>query len=187
MKHYFKFMIIIFCALISGIVNSQNMLPVGSNADEIVKVIEKEDKDRLETRLPFFVAEELNGKVFTSEKTTKISFYYFWYNCGDPCYTIFPIFNDLQKQFDNKVEFISITYLDKQQLQEIIKEYPLNFKHCVMSQNEIENNRLSIGYPTTLIVVDGLIVYCKSGGAMTSESINKCREDYNAIFEKYLW
>lgn len=162
--------------------SQEKMLPVGSYADEIEKRIALRDANRVGLKLPVFIADTFDGSVFNSTETKKITFYYFWYNCGEPCTGLFPAFNEIQKEYEGRADFISITY-NKMAALEILEEQPFTFRHCVMDKDEIETLRLSVGYPTTIITVDGIIIYCKSGGPMDPKLRDEWKEEWKKIID----
>ncbi|AWA31053.1 hypothetical protein HYN48_14205 [Flavobacterium magnum] len=162
------------------------MLPVGSNADEIAKRIQQRDSSKIGTRLPTFVAGELDDSIFYSADTTRITFYYFWYDCGEACFGQIDALNELQKKYSGNVDFISVTNLNKTRLLEVIEKKSFNFKHCMITQEEINNLGFANGYPLTLITVDGVIKLCKSGGPITHEAIEKWKDEYMKVLNTYL-
>lgn len=182
----FKYLLLFLFSSFYQPIYCQEALPLGSDASHMIKKIEEQEAARLGTQLPTFVADALNGDVFSNLNTTSVVFYYIWYNCGDPCYTTFPMFNEIQEEFNGKVDFIAISYQSKPELQETLKEYPLNFKHVVIEKQQLDLFRLAISYPCTLITVDNTVVYYKTGGLVSKQYLTSSREEFRALFRKYL-
>ncbi|WP_298153861.1 hypothetical protein [Flavobacterium sp.] len=162
------------------------MLPVGANADAIGKRIEARDQSMIGRRLPAFIADTMDGSVFSSTETKRITLYYMWDDCGDPCLNLFPTFNALQKEFGDTVDFIAITYQNKARISETTRTHPLAFRQAIMDKSTIEELKLSTGYPTTLIVADGVIVFCHSGGPMDPGRCQQWGVELKEIISQYL-
>ncbi len=144
--------------------------------------IENLTKQKNGTKLPIIIADGIDGGIFNSEQTKKIVFYYFWYtDCGDACSSQLSLFNELQNQYKDTVDFISITYDNKAKILEFLGLHPFNFKHYMIPQNQIEVMNITHGYPTTIIVVNGIIKYWCPGGPTNSELMNKRRNKYKEI------
>lgn len=140
---------------------------------------------KIGTKLPILVADGINGDVFNSEQTKRIVFYYFWYtDCGNACTNQLPLFNELQNQYKNTVDFISITYDSKAKIEDFLQSQPFNFKHYIMPQSEIAITQITNGYPTTIIVIDGIIKYWNSGGPVDSKLINELSKQYIEILNQ---
>jgi cytochrome oxidase Cu insertion factor (SCO1/SenC/PrrC family) len=141
-------------------------------------------KQKIGTKSPLIIVDGIDGEIFNSEESKKIVFYYFWYtDCGDACTSQLSLFNEMQNQYKDTVDFISITYDNKTKILEFLKSHPFHFKHYMMDENQIEMMQITSGYPTTMIVVDGIIKYWNSGGPMNSESINKLGIEYKQILD----
>ena len=141
-------------------------------------------KQKIGTKSPLIIVDGIDGEIFNSDESKKIVFYYFWYtDCGDACTSQLSLFNEMQNQYKDTVDFISITYDNKTKILEFLKSHPIHFKHYMMDENQIEMMQITSGYPTTMIVVDGIIKYWNSGGPMNSESINKLGIEYKQILD----
>ena len=140
---------------------------------------------KIGTKLPILVADGINGDVFNSEQTKRIVFYYFWYtDCGNACTNQLTLFNQLQNQYKYTVDFISITYDSKAKIEDFLQSQPFNFKHYMMPQSEIAITQITNGYPTTMIVIDGIIKYWNSGGPVDSKLINELSKQYIEILNQ---
>lgn len=181
-NHYILWLCLTFAPIVCG---QGGMLPVGSNADALAQRIRERDSSKIGTRLPFFTASESDDSVFYSGATKRVALYYFWYDCGDPCLGAFDLLNELQQRYSGKADFFAVTYLGKAQLADVLTERPLHFRHCRITQDELNSIGLSNGYPFTLITVDGVIMYCKSGGPIVPAALEKRREEYEGVLRMY--
>lgn len=100
---------------------------------------------------------------FTSDTKYVISFWYV--NCP-PCIAEIKWLNKLKEDFSHeKVEFIAISFNDKNEVEQLLKRKPFNYLQCFLSMDVINRDRLTFGYPTNLIVdEEGIVLFQKSGG-----------------------
>ena len=90
----------------------------------------------------------------------------FWNtNCG-PCIAEIPTLNKLKEDFtDYKIEFISISFDKKKDVDDFFNNNPFLFKHCYLPIKKIHENGLAIGYPTNLVInKKGKVKFYKTGG-----------------------
>lgn len=115
--------------------------------------------------------------LFNSNKQYVISF---WYVSCPPCIAEIQWLNKLKEDFSNEdIEFIAISFDSKEDIKEILKTHPFNFKLYHLSQEIINKNSLALGYPTNLIVnKEGVVTFQKSGGSSDPE---KAKEIYNLL------
>ncbi|CAM1366489.1 TlpA family protein disulfide reductase [Tenacibaculum xiamenense] len=102
--------------------------------------------------LPPFELTQLNGKKLNSQslkgKPTVINF---WFSSCQPCRDEIPLLNEIKSEFKNKVNFISLTFQTRNEVQEFLKTNNFNFIHLIESREYIKTFG-SIGYPKTLIL-----------------------------------
>lgn len=105
--------------------------------------------------LPSYSAGTLN----LSESKGKIYVVCFWYASCPPCIAEIPALNQLKEKYDGyNVEFIAISFNKKADIDEILINHPFDFQMYHLAQNVIKKNRLTIGYPTNLVIDTNLIV-----------------------------
>lgn len=97
---------------------------------------------------------------------SKIYVINFWFTNCTPCITEIPWLNKIKDEFPaDSVEFIAITYESDQTLSNFLSTHPFNFKQYYLPQQTINQLRLTIGYPTTIMLdKNGLVIFQKSGG-----------------------
>lgn len=180
---YSFFEILLICFLLTSSIQMFSQHKTISKEEDFYKQnIENITKQKVGSILPIIIADGIDGEIFDSEQTKKIVFYYFWYtDCGDACASQMSMLNEMQNQYKDTVDFISITYDNKPKILEFLKLHTFNFKHYMMPQNQIEIMRITHGYPTVIIVVDGIIKFWRPGGPTNLELINKRKNEYKEI------
>lgn len=108
--------------------------------------------------LPKFELTLLNGNKLNSEslkgKPTLINF---WFSNCQPCIDEMPILNEIRSQFDQDVNFISITFQDQKEVTEFLKRIDFDFTHIIDSKEYLKSFGF-IGYPKTLTLDKNLII-----------------------------
>ena len=109
-------------------------------------------------KLPKFELTLLNGKKLNSDslkgKPTVINF---WFSNCAPCIEEMPLLNEIKSEFENEVNFISITFQNGNEVNEFLKRNKFNFIHIVESKEYIKTFG-RFGYPKTLILDKNLII-----------------------------
>ncbi len=125
------------------------------------------DSSKIGLPIPLFTATGFDGKPFSSDTTKKVAIYNFWFTSCSPCVAEIPMFNQLVKEYSERVDFIAITYEEPEYAEKFFENHPFLFQQYRMEKVDIRNLTNS-GYPLTILVVDGMIVLWKSGGAVPS-------------------
>ncbi len=68
-----------------------------------------------------------------------------------------PLLNKIKSEFGNDVNFISITYQNKNEVNEFLKTNEFNFTHVIESKQYLKNFGF-FGYPKTLILNKNLVI-----------------------------
>lgn len=87
-------------------------------------------------------------KNFLSGKPTFINF---WFTKCPPCIEEIPLLNELKAKFEDKANFITITFNDDKTIEEFMKNQPFNFQHIPNSKKQIDELKIS-AFPTNLIL-----------------------------------
>ncbi len=160
--------------------------------DEENVLLEKEMEDYLSidkgnekigTKFPFFVATDLEDRPFESSNTKPITVYNFWFSSCEPCIAELPMLNELKERYKDKVDFIAVTFENKEKIIEFTTKHPFNFKHVYLDKQEINDLEITFGYPTTVIVLNDEIISCKYGGPTQSSTYYKPL--LKKMFEKF--
>ena len=104
----------------------------------------------------------------------------FWFTSCPPCIAEIEWLNKLKKEYQSEeLGFLAISFESKESLGSFLEARDFNFKHFYLEQQQINENYLTIGYPTTIILdKTGKVTFQKSGGHANPE---KAIEIYQLI------
>ncbi len=134
------------------------------------------DSSKIGLAVHLFKATGFDGRPFRNDTTKRVAFYNFWLTSCAPCVAEMPMFNDLVRKYGEEVDFIAITYEEPEYAKKFFETHPFLFQHYRMEKLDIRNLTNS-GYPLTILVVDGVIVLWKSGGAVPSSMFDLLMKD----------
>jgi thiol-disulfide isomerase/thioredoxin len=177
MKTIFKYFFFLF---IVNTVNSQTSPQKDTlknfskiKYEEIYKNINlKLNRSLLGVEVPYFVVKDIDGKVFDSSKTKRLVIYSFWFSACAACLGEVEIINELHNKFNEQVDFISITFETKNDIEKYNINHPSVSRQLSLSKDFINNLNINIGYPTILLVFDGKVVKYQITGISSKESID---------------
>lgn len=91
---------------------------------------------------------------------------HFWFTSCPPCIAEIKWLNKLKEQYQGPgLEFIAVSFESKKRLSNFLETHDFNFKQYYLDQQRINENYLTIGYPTTLVLdKTGKVIFQKSGG-----------------------
>ncbi len=72
-------------------------------------------------------------------------------------------------------DFVAVTFEEKDYLKKFLETHPFLFSQFTMDRSVINKLELARGYPTTILVVDGKIVYKSHGGPTENSKFFKER------------
>ena len=152
------------------------------------QILEEEIYDFKGKILPAFELTLLNGKKLNSEslwgKPTLINF---WFTNCAPCIDEMPVLNEIQEQFDGRVNFLAITFQSREEVNSFLQTVDFNFQHVVDARDYIKSFGF-FGYPKTLLLDRDLRILeiekrmPKSVGAEKAQN----REDFRTRLENKL-
>lgn len=133
---------------------------------ELVNYIIETNKNhnKIGLNLPYFEAKTVEGEFFSSEQINEISFITIWHSRCSPCLLEVSILNELKHIFEDRVSFYGLTFDDVDILKSSIVKYAIDFKNLILDQDELMELNVFGGYPTNLLVVNGVVRYCYNGG-----------------------
>lgn len=192
MKAFFIFFLTI---IFSNAINSQNTLTpryVHLNDTTFNGVVEfclnvNVDSNRIGETLVPILGVDTNGIELNVDSMKEIVFYNFWFTSCSPCIAEMPMLDTLVNLYNDKVDFVSITWESEDKLKLFLKDNQFNFRHFrVYKKGYLEEIGVVHGYPTTIITFQNKIVYCKYGGQDPNskyfEAVNKAeRARYETI------
>ena len=115
-------------------------------------------------KLPKAILKNINGNDFDlnnlNGKPTMINF---WFTSCKPCIDEFPILNKLKEKYSDKLNFISITFDDKEKVEKLTKRFNFNFVKYINAKEYIHNLDIQ-SYPTSLFIdKNGIVKYAEGG------------------------
>ncbi len=123
--------------------------------------------------IPYFVVKDINGNEFDSSKTKRLVIYNFWFSGCAACIGEIDILNALQQKFNDQVDFISITFDSKLQIEEFVKTHPSNFRHLSVEKSFIEKLDLNGGYPRIILASEGKIIKYQLTGINSQKTVTE--------------
>ncbi|WP_435414889.1 TlpA family protein disulfide reductase [Polaribacter aestuariivivens] len=74
----------------------------------------------------------INGDIITlSDLIDKPTIINFWHTTCAPCIKEMPILNQIKKQYENKVNFIAVTFETKEKIDKFLTTHEFNFTHII--------------------------------------------------------
>ena len=132
----------------------------------------KINRSLLDMEIPYFVVKDIEGIEFDSSKTKRLVIYNFWFSACAACIGETEILNELHNKFKDKVDFISITFDSKNEIEKHNINHPTMSRQLSLNKDFIKNLNVNIGYPTTLLVFDGKVVKYQLTGVSSKETID---------------
>ncbi|EDP70739.1 hypothetical protein FBALC1_08268 [Flavobacteriales bacterium ALC-1] len=115
-------------------------------------------------KLPETTLKSIDGSdLNTNDLKGKPTMINFWFTNCAPCIDEFPVLNKLREKYSDKVNFISITFDNKDKVEKLANKYQFDFEKYIDAKKYIE--KLNIGaYPTSLFIdKNGIVKYAEGG------------------------
>ena len=98
-----------------------------------------------------------------SKEMLNLTYYSFWFKSCSPCLAEKPMLNRLAIKYQQEVDFVAISFEDSTTISDYTASFDSNFSHY--SADDIQLSLyLKKGYPTSVITMNGKIVFISSGG-----------------------
>jgi thiol-disulfide isomerase/thioredoxin len=95
-----------------------------------------------------------------NKKPTLINF---WHVHCPPCVAEIPVLNKLKEKYSDKVNFVSITFETKNDVEEFLKKKEFNFKHIVNADDYVKKIGIE-SYPQNVFIdKQGILRYIEGG------------------------
>ena len=108
--------------------------------------------------LPKFELTLLNGEKINSESLkSKPTVINFWFSNCAPCLEEIPLLNEIKSELNNDVNFIAITFQNREDVNDFLKTNAFSFTHIIASKEYIKTFGI-FGYPKTLILDKNLMI-----------------------------
>ncbi|MGC4103510.1 TlpA family protein disulfide reductase [Ferruginibacter sp.] len=153
--------------------------------DSIVKAIQERNDRLIGKNFPLFSTVYKNQNFNNKNLAGKIVFVNFWFATCAPCLAEFGDLNQLYDSLkgNKNFEFISFTYEKQDKIDEIVKQYNMQYKILSISYNDCYRLNQNNGFPVSIIIDDkGKINYLRAGGFASEEFVT--RSVFNLFYPK---
>jgi len=139
------------------------VIPLSDNG--ISKAINPNFGDHLiGKKLPRAILKNINGNNFDlnnlNGKPTMINF---WFTNCPPCIEEFPPLNKIKEKYSDKVNFISITFDNKEKVEKLTERLTFDFDKYIDAKEYIDKLDIT-SYPTSLFLdKNGIVKYAEGG------------------------
>lgn len=104
--------------------------------------------------LPDFQLQDLaNGLKSKGSYDDKVTFINLWFTSCPPCIAEIPYLNDLKKQYEDRVNFVAITFENKDKINTFLARKPFDFEHLVDGGDYFNRELKNKTFPK-LIMID---------------------------------
>ena len=110
----------------------------------------------------------------------------FWFTNCPPCLAEIKWLNKLKKDYQSsELEFLAVSFESKEILDIFLETHNFEFKQFYLEQKKINENLLTIGYPTTIILDQNKkVLFQKSGGPDNQEAAQEIYQILSEEIEK---
>lgn len=118
----------------------------------------------LNQRIPDYVLKTIEGEeISLSKYYGKPTLINFWFTRCPPCIKEMPELNKLRREHENEFNFVSITYEDKESVDNFLQKHEFIFDHIINAEKLIEDLDVE-AFPLNLFIdKKGTIKYAKDG------------------------
>jgi cytochrome c biogenesis protein CcmG/thiol:disulfide interchange protein DsbE len=125
----------------------------------------------------------LDGKYYDfGIDNNKPTFINIWYTSCKPCVAEIDFLNEIKKEYNDKVNFIAITFESKTVVEKFLKKKPFDFIHIVESKEFLHELGIKM-YPKSIFINSSNIVDEVKGALIMNQSKT---ESQKIEFKKYL-
>jgi cytochrome c biogenesis protein CcmG, thiol:disulfide interchange protein DsbE len=121
--------------------------------------------DYLNKEFPVHKLATINGDSIqiggNNENPTLINL---WHVHCPPCVAEIPVLNKLKEKYSGKVNFISVTFETKSDVENFLKKREFNFEHVIEAENYIKEIGCHESYPQNLFIdKEGILRFVEGG------------------------
>ena len=103
--------------------------------------------------LPDFQLQDLANSVKSKESyNDKITLINLWFTSCPPCIAEIPYLNDLKKQYEDRVNFVAITFENKDKIETFLNKKPFDFEHLVDGSSYLKQDLKTNTYPKLVFI-----------------------------------
>ncbi|MGB0838143.1 MAG: TlpA family protein disulfide reductase [Flavobacteriaceae bacterium] len=107
------------------------------------------DKDPAKDPFSALIGKSLEGAPYAlNDKPTLVNF---WFTKCAPCIDEMPVLNNLKQQYQDKFNFVSVTYETKEDVETFLKEHEFSFEHFTDAEKFINSIGIQ-AYPKNIIL-----------------------------------
>lgn len=103
--------------------------------------------------LPNFQLQDLANGIKSKESYgDKITLINLWFTSCPPCIAEIPYLNDLKKQYEDRVNFVAITFEPKDKIESFLERKSFNFEHLVDGASYLKQDLKTNTYPKLVFI-----------------------------------
>ena len=103
--------------------------------------------------LPDFQLQDLANGIKSKENyNDKITLINLWFTSCPPCIAEIPYLNDLKKQYEDRVNFVAITFENKDKINSFLERKPFDFEHLVDGVAYLKKDLKTNTYPKLVFI-----------------------------------
>ncbi len=104
-------------------------------------------------KFPDFELQTLEGTTINLESLKgKVVYINLWFTKCAPCIEEMPTLNDLQMAYMDKVEFLSITFDDSEEVKRFLSKHKFEFQHLINAKKFLNDELNNRTYPMNIIM-----------------------------------
>ncbi len=113
---------------------------------------------------PDFDLKSLDGKSFSLDRLKgKPTMINFWFTQCPPCIDEMPVLNGIKEKYKEDLNFVSITYEKKDDVEKFLKKFTFKFTHLTDARDFTDQLGIT-SYPMNLFLdKNGILQYVKGG------------------------
>ena len=121
--------------------------------------------------LPATSFQKIDGEVITlGDLIGKPTIINFWHTACGPCIKEMPIWNEIKKEYGNKVNFIAVTFESKEKIEKFLDKREFDFTHIINAADFMNSIQIKEFPKTFYLDKDGIVE--KIEGAVSAEQKN---------------
>lgn len=103
--------------------------------------------------LPDFQLQDLASGLKSKESyNDKVTLINLWFTSCPPCIAEIPYLNDLKKQYEDRVNFVAITFEPKDKIDSFLERKPFDFEHLVDGASYLKQDLKTNTYPKLVFI-----------------------------------
>lgn len=114
--------------------------------------------------LPDFELQTLTSKLKSKDSyNDKITLINLWFTSCPPCIAEIPYLNDLKKQYEDRVNFVAITFEKKDKVDTFLERKPFDFEHLIDGLTYLKGDLKTNTYPKLIFIdIEGTVRFVEN-------------------------